>query len=215
MSQTPWSLLLDWVRRKLPQSRCNPGSTSLRESAFSGANSSDAESGSCRCRSCAGYLKKLASKPSTLSESLSRLIGAKPPRSCPRTQIVLRQRRILLHELAVVEHLIADIDGIQTAQGLLGTVRAIAGWSDTAFKLPNVGSFLGKRGRLPKLHIANVSLTDVPGVTIDREWFKGEYLHKGYDTLQIFRDWVRSPVRFAFRWMSDLRASSTAAHTAC
>ncbi|MDN5506771.1 MAG: zonular occludens toxin [Comamonas sp.] len=66
-------------------------------------------------------------------------------------------------------------------------------------KLPIVGSFLGKRGRLPKLHIANVSLTDVPGVTIDREWFKGEYLHKGYDTLQIFRDWVRNPVDERFK----------------
>lgn len=60
-------------------------------------------------------------------------------------------------------------------------------------KLPIVGTFLGKRGRLPKLHIANTSLTDVPGVTIDREWFKGEYLHTGYDTLQVFRDWVRDP----------------------
>ncbi|MEN2384179.1 zonular occludens toxin domain-containing protein [Comamonas sp. A7-5] len=66
-------------------------------------------------------------------------------------------------------------------------------------KLPIVGSFLGKRGRLPRLHIANVSLTDVPGVTIDREWFKGEYLHKGYDTLQIFRDWVRNPVDERFK----------------
>ena len=60
-------------------------------------------------------------------------------------------------------------------------------------KIPIIGTFLGKRGRMPKLHIANVSLTDVPGVTIDREWFKGEYLHAGYDTLQIFRDWVRNP----------------------
>lgn len=66
-------------------------------------------------------------------------------------------------------------------------------------KIPVVGTFLGKKGRLPKFHIANVSLTDVPGITIDREWFKGEYLHGGYDTLQIFRDWVRNPVDPRFK----------------
>lgn len=66
-------------------------------------------------------------------------------------------------------------------------------------KIPVLGAVLGKRGRLPKMHIANVSLTDVPGVTIDREWFKGDYLHKGYDTLQIFRDWVRNPLDPRFK----------------
>ena len=66
-------------------------------------------------------------------------------------------------------------------------------------KIPVVGTFLGKKGRLPKFHIANVSLTDVPGITIDREWFKGEYLHAGYDTLQIFRDWARSPADPRFK----------------
>ncbi len=66
-------------------------------------------------------------------------------------------------------------------------------------KLPIVGTFLGKRGRLPKFHIANTSMTDVPGIVIDREWFQGKDLHAGYDTLQIFRDWVRDPAdpRFA------------------
>lgn len=66
-------------------------------------------------------------------------------------------------------------------------------------KIPVVGTFLGKRGRLPRMHIANVSMTDVPGVVIDREWFKGEYLHDGYDTLQVFRDWVRNPVDPRFK----------------
>lgn len=66
-------------------------------------------------------------------------------------------------------------------------------------KIPVVGNFLGKRGRLPKMHIANISLTDVPGVTVDREWFKGDYLHAGYDTLQIFRDWVRNPMDPRFK----------------
>ncbi|KEH10025.1 hypothetical protein GY14_08180 [Delftia tsuruhatensis] len=33
----------------------------------------------------------------------------------------------------------------------------------------------------------------MPGVTIDREWFSGKDLHDGYDTLQVFRDWVRDP----------------------
>ncbi len=60
-------------------------------------------------------------------------------------------------------------------------------------KLPVVGVFLGKRGTLPKFHIANMSMADVPGIVIDREWFKGEDLHDAYDTLQIFRDWARDP----------------------
>lgn len=61
-------------------------------------------------------------------------------------------------------------------------------------KLPVVGPFLGKRGTLPKFHIANMSMADVPGIVIDREWFKGEDLHAAYDTLQIFRDWARDPL---------------------
>lgn len=55
-------------------------------------------------------------------------------------------------------------------------------------RIPIVGQFLGKRGRLPRLHIAKISLADVPGVSIDQEWFRGDYLHAGYDTRQIFRD---------------------------
>ena len=66
-------------------------------------------------------------------------------------------------------------------------------------KIPVIGTFLGKRGKLPKFHIGNISLTDVPGVNIDREWFKADYLYQGYDTLQIFRDWVRNPVDPRFK----------------
>lgn len=55
-------------------------------------------------------------------------------------------------------------------------------------RIPIVGQFLGKKGRLPRMHIAKISLADVPGVTIDQEWFRGDYLHAGYDTRQIFKD---------------------------
>lgn len=60
-------------------------------------------------------------------------------------------------------------------------------------RLPFVGHLLGKRGRLPKFHVAHVTMSDVPGVIIDRDYFKGSDLHDAYDTLQIFRDWHRDP----------------------
>jgi len=65
-------------------------------------------------------------------------------------------------------------------------------------KLPIVGDFLGKRGRLPKLHVAQITMSDVPGIIIDRELYKGTHLHDAYDTLQVFRDWARSPSDPAF-----------------
>lgn len=65
-------------------------------------------------------------------------------------------------------------------------------------KLPIIGPFLGKRGRFPKFHIAQVSMADVPGITIDRDFFKGADLHDAYDTLQIFRDWHRDPNKPGF-----------------
>lgn len=55
-------------------------------------------------------------------------------------------------------------------------------------RIPIVGQFLGSKGRLPRMHIAKISLSDVPGVTIDQEWFRGDYLHAAYDTRQIFKD---------------------------
>lgn len=66
-------------------------------------------------------------------------------------------------------------------------------------KLPVVGALLGKAGRLPKFHIANTSMADVPGLVIDRDWFKGSDLHAGYDTLQIFRTWNRNPADEKFK----------------
>lgn len=58
-------------------------------------------------------------------------------------------------------------------------------------RLPIVGVLLGKRGRLPRFHIANHSLADVPGVVTDREFYRGDDLHKAYDTRQIF--WADYP----------------------
>ena len=55
-------------------------------------------------------------------------------------------------------------------------------------RIPIVGAFLGSKGRLPRMHIAKISLADVPGVTVDQEWFRGDHLHAAYDTRQIFRD---------------------------
>lgn len=55
-------------------------------------------------------------------------------------------------------------------------------------RIPIVGQFLGDKGRLPRMHVAKISLADVPGVTVDQEWFRGDYLHAAYDTRQIFKD---------------------------
>jgi len=60
-------------------------------------------------------------------------------------------------------------------------------------KIPVVGQFLGKRGTLPRFHIAQISMADVPGIMVDREFFRGDDLHAAYDTRQIFRDWARDP----------------------
>lgn len=66
-------------------------------------------------------------------------------------------------------------------------------------KLPVIGAVMGKLGKLPKFHIANTSMADVPGLVIDRDWFKGHDLHAGYDTLQIFRTWHRNPDDAGFK----------------
>lgn len=55
-------------------------------------------------------------------------------------------------------------------------------------RIPIVGTFLGNKGRLPRMHIAKISLADIPGVTVDQEWFRGDYLHAAYDTRQIFKE---------------------------
>lgn len=60
-------------------------------------------------------------------------------------------------------------------------------------RIPVIGALLGKIGKLKGLHIANTSLIDMPGFIVERDWFRGTDLHKGYDTLQIFRAWHRDP----------------------
>lgn len=66
-------------------------------------------------------------------------------------------------------------------------------------RIPVIGFLLGKMGKMKGLHIANTSLVEMPGFVVDRDWFRGKDLHKGYDTLQVFREWVRNPTdsRFA------------------
>lgn len=65
-------------------------------------------------------------------------------------------------------------------------------------KIPIIGGLLGKRGRLPRMHIAQYSMTDVPGIQIDREFYRGDDLQEAYDTKQIFREWVREPGQDGF-----------------
>lgn len=60
-------------------------------------------------------------------------------------------------------------------------------------KLPIVGDFLGKRGRLPRIHVARTVMQAMPTVVIDREFYRGTDLHDAYDTLQEFREWHRDP----------------------
>lgn len=55
-------------------------------------------------------------------------------------------------------------------------------------RLPVIGPFMGKLGKLPRFHMANISMADVPGITIDRDWFRGDDLHKSYDTRQVFTE---------------------------
>jgi hypothetical protein len=65
-------------------------------------------------------------------------------------------------------------------------------------RIPVIGRVLGKKGTLPRFHIANITLSDVPGVKIDSEYYRADDVHSAYDTRQIFRDWVRDPVNPAF-----------------
>lgn len=66
-------------------------------------------------------------------------------------------------------------------------------------RIPIIGAFLGRFGRLPRVHIANYSMVDVPGIVVDRDMFRADDLHEAYDTRQVFREWARDPsdLRFA------------------
>lgn len=68
------------------------------------------------------------------------------------------------------------------AEYVVRTVRA------DKLRLPMIGAFLGDMGRLPRFHIARIGMSDMPGVTIDREFFRGDDLHDAYDTRQVFKD---------------------------
>ena len=65
-------------------------------------------------------------------------------------------------------------------------------------RIPVIGQILGSKGRFPRFHIAQVSMADVPGMQVDREFFRGDDLHTAYDTRQIFRDWARNPADKGF-----------------
>jgi len=61
-------------------------------------------------------------------------------------------------------------------------------------KVPVVGGLLPKKlSTLPRIHMANISMIDVPGVVIDRDYFRGDDLHDAYNTRQVFREWNRDP----------------------
>lgn len=68
------------------------------------------------------------------------------------------------------------------AEYVIKTIRA------DKIRIPIVGTLLGKRGKLPRFHIARYYLTDMPGVVVDREFFRGDNLHAAYDTRQIFKE---------------------------
>lgn len=66
-------------------------------------------------------------------------------------------------------------------------------------KIPMVGRFLGESGRLPRFHVAMISMPDIPNLQVDREFFRNDYLQNGYDTFQVFREWARDPRDEAFQ----------------
>jgi Zonular occludens toxin (Zot) len=85
----------------------------------------------------------------------------------------------------------------QVRQGLVEyLVKVVRG---DKIKIPVVGSLLGKLGKLKGLHIANTSMIEMPGYVVERDWFRGNDIHKGYDTLQVFRQWQREPSSAGFR----------------
>lgn len=66
-------------------------------------------------------------------------------------------------------------------------------------KIPVIGHLLGERGKLPRMHLAQISLTDVAGVQIDREFYRADDIQQGYDTEQVFRNWAREPSDMGFK----------------
>ena len=65
-------------------------------------------------------------------------------------------------------------------------------------KIPVIGHLLGPFGKLPRMHVAQISLTDVPGVQVDRDFYRADDIQNGYDTEQVFRNWARNPSDMGF-----------------
>ena len=60
------------------------------------------------------------------------------------------------------------------AEYVVKTVRA------DKMRIPMVGNFLPEKwARMPRFHIAKIALSDLPGVTVDRDFFRGDDLHQG------------------------------------
>jgi len=65
-------------------------------------------------------------------------------------------------------------------------------------KIPIIGFFLGKWGRMPKVHFATTRLMEAPDIVVDREFYKAKFYEKCYNTRQIFRQWIRDPKQEGF-----------------
>lgn len=97
----------------------------------------------------------------------------------------------------IVQH--ADMIDKQVRQAL--AEYAIKCIRADKLKIPFVGQFLGDYGKLPRFHMANISMADVPGVIVDREWFRGDDLHAAYDTRQVFKETAdAAPYSYLSAW---------------
>lgn len=86
---------------------------------------------------------------------------------------------LIVQHLNMVDKQVRDA----LAEYIVRTIRA------DKMRIPMVGTFLGdKWGRMPRFHIARIGLSDAPGLTIDRDFFRGDDLHDAYDTRQVFKD---------------------------
>lgn len=68
------------------------------------------------------------------------------------------------------------------AEYVVRTIRA------DKLRIPMVGAVMGKYGKMPRFHIARIGISDAPGLTVDRDYFRGDDLHDAYDTRQVFKD---------------------------
>jgi len=86
---------------------------------------------------------------------------------------------LIVQHLNMIDKQVRD----SLAEYIVRTIRA------DKMRIPVVGNFLPDRfSRMPRFHIARISLSDAPGLTIDRDWFRADDLHEAYDTRQIFKD---------------------------